>query len=84
MKLTIMFSRKFQHSLTAALLFYVVSSPFTYKIVDKLIGGLVNAVAPSVGHLFKVAEAGCPTNYGLLVHSVVFGIVSFYLMHASS
>jgi hypothetical protein len=53
-------------------------------MVDNLIGGLVNALAPSVGHLFKVAEAGCPTNYGLLVHSVVFGIVSFYLMHASS
>jgi len=79
-----MFSRKFQHAVSLALLFYVVSSPFTYKIVDKLVGGVVQTLVPSVTHLFKVAEAGCPTNYGLFVHSVVFGIVSFYLMQSSS
>lgn len=80
----IMFSRKFQHAVSLALLFYVVSSPFTYKMVDKLIGGLVETVAPSMAYWFKVAEAGCPTNYGLLVHSAVFGLVSYYLMQASS
>lgn len=76
-----MFSRKFQCAVFLALLFYVVSSPFTYKMVDKLIGGLVETVAPSMTYWFKVAEMGCPTNYGLLVHSVVFGVVSYYLMH---
>lgn len=76
-----MFSRKFQAALMAALLFYVVSSPFTYKMVDKLIGGVVTTVAPSMAYWFKVAESGCPTNYGLLVHSAVFGLVSYYLMH---
>ena len=70
-----MFSRKVQASLTAALLFFVVSSPFTYKIVDSLIGGIVRAIAPSMAYLFKVAESGCPTNYGLFVHSAVFGLV---------
>jgi len=50
-------------------------------MVDKLIGGLVETVAPSMAYWFKVAEMGCPTNYGLLVHSVVFGVVSYYLMH---
>jgi len=53
-------------------------------MVDKLIGGLVETLAPSMTYWFKVAEAGCPTNYGLLVHSAVFGLVSYYLMHASS
>ena len=79
-----MFSRKFQHAIAMALLFYVVSSPFTYKMVDKLIGGVVETVAPSMAYWFKVAESGCPTNYGLLVHSAVFGLVSYYIMHASS
>lgn len=78
-----MFSRKFQASATAALLFFVVSSPFTYKLVDSLIGGLVYAVAPSMSSFFKVAESGCPTNYGLAVHSLVFGLVTYYLMSSS-
>lgn len=73
-------SRKAQAALTAALLFYVISSPFTYRIVDNLVGGIVGAVAPQFNTLFKIAEAGCPTNYGLLVHSAVFGLVSYYLM----
>ena len=76
-----MFSRKFQAALMAALLFYVVSSPFTYKMVDKLIGGFVEVLVPYSSSFFKIAESGCPTNYGLLVHSVVFGLVSYYLMH---
>jgi hypothetical protein len=79
-----MFSRKFQHAVALALLFYVVSSPFTYKMIDKLIGGIVETVAPSMAYWFKVAESGCPTNYGLLVHSVFFGLVSYYLLHTSS
>lgn len=78
-----MFSRKVQASLTAALLFFVVSSPFTYRMVDNLIGGVVQAVAPSMTYLFKVAESGCPTNYGLFVHSAVFGLVTYYLMSSS-
>lgn len=74
------FSRKVQAALVAALLFYVVSSPFTYRLVDQLVGGIVGAVVPQFTTLFKVAEAGCPTNYGLLLHSVVFGLVTYVLM----
>jgi hypothetical protein len=77
-----MLSRKLQASLVAALLFYVVSSPFTYRLVDQLVGGVVGAVVPQFTTLFKIAEAGCPTNYGLFVHSVVFGLLSYYLMQS--
>lgn len=75
-----MLSRKMQASIVAALLFYVVSSPFTYRMVDSIVGSVVGAVVPQFTSLFKVAEAGCPTNYGLLVHAVVFGLVAYYLM----
>lgn len=75
-----MLSRKTQASIVAALLFYVVSSPFTYRMVDRIVGTVVGAVVPQFTSLFRVAEAGCPTNYGLLVHSVVFGLVTYYLM----
>ena len=72
-------SRKATAALTAAVLFFVVSSPFTYRLVDSVVGGVVGAVVPQFTTLFKIAEAGCPTNYGLLVHSAVFGLVAYYL-----
>lgn len=72
-------SRKATAALTAAVLFFVVSSPFTYRLVDSVVGGVVGAVIPQFTTLFKIAEAGCPTNYGLLVHSAVFGLVAYYI-----
>lgn len=75
-----MLSRKMQAALTAALLFYVISSPFTYRIVDQIVGGVVGAIVPQLTHMFKIAEAGCPTNYGLLVHAAVFGLVTYHMM----
>jgi hypothetical protein len=72
-------SRKATAALSAALLFFVVSSPFTYRLVDSIVGGVVGSVVPQFTTLFKIAEAGCPTNYGLLVHSAVFGLVAYYM-----
>lgn len=74
------FSRKVQASIVAALLFFVISSPFTYKMVDNLVGGIVGSAIPQLAHWFKIAEAGCPTTYGLAVHAVVFGLVTYALM----
>ena len=75
-----MFSAKFQSAALLAVLFFVLSSPMTYRLVDRLIGGLVSSVLPQFGATLKVAEAGCPTQYGLVVHSVVFGLVCYYLV----
>jgi hypothetical protein len=75
-----MFSVKFQNAALLAVLFFVLSSPMTYRLVDRLVGGLVSAVMPQFGALFKVAEAGCPTQYGLVVHSVVYGLVCYYFV----
>lgn len=74
------FSRKVQASLVAALLFFVISSPFTYKAVDSVVGSIVRAVVPQAASFFKIAEAGCPTNYGLAVHAAVFGLITYFLM----
>lgn len=72
-------SRKATAAMTAALLFFVISSPFTYRLVDSVVGGVVGSVVPQFTTLFKIAEAGCPTNYGLLVHSIVFGLVAYFM-----
>jgi hypothetical protein len=77
-----MLGSKVKHAVALALLFFVVSSPYTYKLVDSLVGGLLAAVAPQLAYLFKVADAGCPTTYGLAVHSVVFGGLA-YLLHTA-
>jgi hypothetical protein len=75
-------SRKAQASVVAALLFFVISSPFTYRVVDSLIGGLVTAVLPAFADVFKVAQAGCPTTYGLVLHAAVFGVITYLLMRS--
>ncbi len=75
-----MVSRKMQAAFATALLFYVISSPFTYRFVDQIVGSIVEAIVPQFRHIFKVAEAGCPTNYGLMLHAAVYGVVAYYLM----
>jgi len=75
-----MFSVKFQNAALLSALFFVLSSPMTYRLVDRLVGGLVSSLFPQFASVFKVAEAGCPTQYGLVVHSVVYGLVCFYLV----
>ena len=76
-----MFSKKVMHSLFLAVLFFVISSPMTYSLVDNLVGGVVTALVPQLGSTFKVAMAGCPTTYGLVVHAAVFGLISYFFLH---
>ena len=62
---------KVMASLQAALLFLIVANPATYRLVQMIFG-----------RLFKVANAttGCPSSAGLLLHAVVFGLLSYGLM----
>jgi len=76
-----MLSRGLQHTLAVSLVFYIVSSPMSYRIVDSVVGGVVNAVLPQVRGLFRIAEGGQPTQYGILVHTVVFAVVAHCLLH---
>jgi hypothetical protein len=75
-------SKKLQHSLTLAVVFFVLSSPLTYRLIDKLVGGVVTGLVPQLEPVFKVAQAGCPTTYGLALHSLAFFLVSYYLLHS--
>ena len=62
---------KVMASIQAALLFLIVANPATYRLVQMIFG-----------RLFKVANAttGCPSAAGLLLHAVVFGLLSYGLM----
>ena len=58
----------------AAVLFFIVSNPLTYKLVDRVI-------TPVLGRVFKTVEAGCPTHVGLLIHTGVFFSLTLALQY---
>lgn len=61
---------KLQIAAFAGLLFYVVSNPITYEIV--------NGILSRVG--IPIALNGKPNGGGLVLHSIVFAVVTYVLM----
>lgn len=74
-----MVAARTRHALMLALLFFIISSPYTYKLVDSLVSAVVGNTVPQLSWALKVAEGGSPTTYGLFLHSVVFGLVAYAL-----
>jgi hypothetical protein len=74
-----MVSTRLRQSIALALLFFVISSPYTYKVVDQIVGTIVGSTVPQLSWALRIAEGGCPTTYGLAVHAVVFGAVAYLL-----
>lgn len=62
---------KAKYSFYSALVFFLVANPETYKVVQKILGGIIGTVADS---------AGAPTSLGLIVHTVIFFSVMLALM----
>lgn len=62
-------SPKLSAAVVAGLMFFIISNPIVYRIVDKIAGGLLGPIA---------TPAGCPTTWGLIVHSGVFAAATFY------
>lgn len=60
---------KLTGALVAGLMFFIISNPMVYKLVDNLAGGLLGPIA---------SPSGCPTTWGLIVHSIVFAAASYY------
>ena len=60
---------KLKGALIAGLMFFIISNPMVYKIVDDLVGGLLGRIA---------SPGGCPTTWGLIVHSAVFAAAAYY------
>lgn len=60
---------KFRISLMSALLFFVIANPETFKIIKKVFGSWVSS------------PTGCPTMNGLVLHSVVFLLITWALMN---
>jgi len=58
---------KFKFASYSAILFFVISNPYTYKATSSLLGKWV-------------ASGGCPSMLGVFLHTFVFLIISFLLM----
>lgn len=60
---------KVKDALIAGLMFFIISNPMVYKLVDNLLGGMLGPIA---------SPSGCPTTWGLIVHSAVFAAATYY------
>lgn len=64
-------SLRISATIQTIIVFLLISLPFTYKVTNRVLGGIIG----------KLAEpSGCPTFRGLFVHSIVFGCIIYSLM----
>lgn len=64
-------SLKINATIQSVIAFLIISLPFTYKLTNRLLGGIIG----------KLSDAsGCPTTLGLFIHSIVFGFIIYGLM----
>jgi hypothetical protein len=59
---------KFKFAFYSGILFLLISSPFMYKVTSSALGRWV------------AGPGGSPTSAGLILHTVVFILISFLLM----
>lgn len=64
--MTLSTALKVKFSFLSALIFFLVANPVTYRVVNSIIPG--------------VARDGCPTAFGVMLHTFVFFALSFFLM----
>jgi hypothetical protein len=68
-----MFDKRTSASLQAVFLFLIIGSPLLYKLTNKLLGNIC-----------FIASNGCATECGLILHAIVFGLITYLLMSYGS
>lgn len=63
--------KKILISLLAALIFVVVSLPWTYELTNKIFGKWMRTMD----------SHGCPTTFGLAIHTIVFFLITLGTMY---
>ena len=61
--------QKMMISIMSGLLFFIVANPETFKLVRRILGGWVSS------------PTGCPTVSGLVVHAIVYFLLTWALMN---
>lgn len=65
-------SDKWRFTLYTVIIFLIVANPYTYIIVNKLLGGIIGKIADPI--------SGCPTTLGFIVHTIVFTLILRHIM----
>jgi len=60
-------NKKWLYTLYTTLVFILISNPMTYKLVNSILGNVSD-------------KNGCPTTFGLVVHTLVFTLIIRLLM----
>lgn len=63
-------TEKWNISLFSVLIFILVANPYTFRLTNRLLGPFVGTIAIN----------GCPTTFGLFVHSIVYLLLVRYSM----
>jgi len=58
---------KWLYTLYTTIIFILVSNPFTYKLVNSILGNISD-------------KKGCPTPFGFIVHTIVFTLILRLIM----
>ena len=64
---------KWRYTLMTTVLFLVIVNPYTYKLVQFLLGGICKIADP---------QTGCPSLCGIIVHAIVFIFILRWLMES--
>ena len=62
-------SPKISGAIIAATMFFIISNPLFYQLVDDILGDTLGRIS---------SPGGCPTTWGLVLHSTVFGLATYY------
>lgn len=57
--------KKWKYTLITTIIFLIIANPYTYILVNSLLGKLVKIATP----------VGCPTTAGLILHAIVFTLL---------
>lgn len=69
--MTFHLSQKVRITLVSMVIFYLVSMACTYRFTNAVIGGTASMGANGLV---------CPTTWGLILHALVFGAITYALM----
>ena len=65
-------TQKWQITFFSAFIFLLVVNPYTYKLTQKIFGDLLK--------IGTVATNGCPTVFGLILHTIVYVLLVRFSM----
>jgi hypothetical protein len=69
-KTSLNFALKAKYSFYSTLVFFLVANPETFKLMQRLFGGLITIAS----------DKGCPSTYGFFLHTLLFFFVLWGFM----